>query len=130
MSKIISVILVALSVATATAWFAAAGDRQMKCNALTPEKERVILQRGTEPPFSGKYYQHKEPGLYLCKRCGAALFRSEDKFESGCGWPAFDAEIPGVVERHPDQDGERTEIACARCGAHLGHVFRGEGLKN
>ncbi len=120
--------LVALSVAAATAWFAAAGDRQMKYNALTPEEERVILQRGTEPPFSGKYCRHAETGLYLCKRCGSALFRSEDKFESGCGWPAFDDEIPGAVERHPDPDGERTEIVCARCGAHLGHVFAGEGL--
>jgi methionine-R-sulfoxide reductase len=97
-------------------------------NRLTPEEERVIVHKGTETPFTGEYDNNFEPGTYVCRRCGAALYRSEDKFDAGCGWPSFDQEIEGAVERLPDTDGERTEIECARCGAHLGHVFEGEGL--
>jgi peptide methionine sulfoxide reductase msrA/msrB len=100
----------------------------MDYNKLTPEEEKVIIHKGTEPPFSGKYYKYTEDGTYVCKRCGAPLFRSEDKFEAGCGWPSFDDEIPGAVKRIPDADGIRTEIVCANCGAHLGHVFSGEGF--
>jgi len=93
---------------------------------LTPEEERVIVHRGTEPPFSGRFWNHFEPGIYGCRRCGRALYRSENKFDAGCGWPSFDAEVTGAVRRQPDPDGRRTEIVCAGCGAHLGHVFEGE----
>ncbi len=95
---------------------------------LSPEEKRVILDKGTEPPFTGKYCRHCEKGIYVCRQCGGPLFRADDKFESGCGWPAFDSEIPGMVKRTPDPDGRRTEITCASCGAHLGHVFNGEQL--
>lgn len=86
----------------------------------------MIVHKGTERPFTGEYTDHFEPGTYTCKRCGALLFKSEDKFHSGCGWPSFDDEVEGAVERVPDADGMRTEIVCAGCGAHLGHVFQGE----
>jgi peptide methionine sulfoxide reductase msrA/msrB len=97
-------------------------------NKLTPEEERVIVYKGTERPFSGEYETNFEKGLYVCKRCDAPLYKSESKFDAQCGWPAFDDEIPGAVRRIPDPDGERIEIECAKCGAHLGHVFLGEGF--
>ncbi|MCK4348802.1 MAG: methionine-R-sulfoxide reductase [Thermoplasmatales archaeon] len=101
---------------------------KMKYNKLTPEEKSVIINKGTEKPLSGKYYKHKEKGAYICKRCDAPLYRSDDKFDSHCGWPSFEDEIPGVVKRVPDADGIRTEIICNNCGAHLGHVFVGEGF--
>ncbi len=100
----------------------------MKYNPLTPEEERVIIHKGTERPFTGKYVGARGKGTYICKRCNAPLYRSESKFDSRCGWPSFDDEIPGAVKRIPDPDGVRTEITCANCGAHLGHVFTGEGF--
>lgn len=100
----------------------------MNYKQLTPEEQYIIWHKGTEPPFSGKFYDHFEKGIYTCKQCGAALYRSENKFHSGCGWPSFDEEIPGAVKRQPDPDGIRTEIVCANCGGHLGHVFLGEGF--
>ncbi|MDV0447096.1 Peptide methionine sulfoxide reductase MsrB [Methanosarcinaceae archaeon Ag5] len=103
-------------------------NKQTQLKKLTPEEERVIIYKGTEMPFTGKYLNNKMPGTYICKRCGAELYKSEDKFESGCGWPSFDDEIPGAVKRIPDPDGYRIEIVCNNCGAHLGHVFEGERL--
>ena len=99
----------------------------MKFNALTPEEERIIEGKGTEAPYSGAYYRHAATGTYRCRRCDTPLYRSEDKFDSHCGWPSFDDEVPGAVRRQPDADGRRVEIVCAACGAHLGHVFEGEG---
>ena len=97
-------------------------------NPLTPEESYVIEKKGTERPFSGEYDDFYEPGVYICRRCNAELYRSDDKFDARCGWPAFDQEVTGAVKRLPDPDGMRIEIECANCGGHLGHVFLGERL--
>lgn len=105
-----------------------AGEKPVKYNELNYDEKRVLEQKGTEMPFSGEYETNTAKGTYLCKRCNAPLYRSEDKFDARCGWPSFDDEIKGAVKRVTDADGRRTEILCANCGGHLGHVFRGEGF--
>ena len=99
-----------------------------KYNKLTPEEKNIILNKGTEPPFSGKYNDFSKIGTYICKQCNVPLYRSKDKFKSSCGWPSFDDEIAGAIKKQTDADGRRTEILCANCNAHLGHVFVGENL--
>ena len=100
----------------------------MKYNKLIPEEERIIVNKGTEAPFSGEYNDFFKKGIYVCRRCENPLYTSEAKFKSGCGWPSFDDEIKGSVKRIRDADSARTEIVCAKCGGHLGHVFEGEKL--
>lgn len=100
----------------------------MNFNKLTPEEERVIVHKGTEYPGTGKFLHNKAKGTYVCRRCNAPLYHSDSKFDSHCGWPSFDDEIEGAVKRVPDMDGQRTEIVCANCDAHLGHVFLNEGF--
>lgn len=99
-----------------------------KYNELTPEEKYIILQKGTERPFTGSLLNNTANGTYACKQCDNPLYISEDKFESHCGWPSFDDEIPGAVRRILDADGRRIEIVCNKCGGHLGHVFEGEQL--
>ena len=101
-------------------------QEKLSYNRLSEQEARVIEKKGTEAPFTGKYNDHNSRGSYICKKCGAVLYKSSSKFNSGCGWPSFDDEIEGAVNRFPDPDGRRTEIVCAACGAHLGHVFTGE----
>lgn len=97
-------------------------------NYLTPEQESVIVHKATEAPFTGEYDNFFEEGTYICRKCNAPLFRSKNKFNSGCGWPSFDGSFPNALKRVPDPDGLRTEIECANCGGHLGHEFLGEHL--
>jgi len=100
----------------------------VKHNKLTKEEERVIIHKGTEIPFTGEYDSFYKPGTYICRQCNAPLYRSKNKFDAHCGWPAFDQEIKGAVKRVPDSDGMRVEIQCAKCNGHLGHVFVGERM--
>jgi methionine-R-sulfoxide reductase len=98
----------------------------MEFNKLNDEEKRVIVNKGTERPFTGEFYNHKEEGVYTCRQCNVPLYKSDAKFDSGCGWPSFDDEIPGAVKQVPDADGRRIEIVCANCEGHLGHIFKGE----
>lgn len=126
-----ALVLASVAVAAVAALYvgvADAGKGKMRTKPLTPEEARVIVGKGTERPFSGAFVDHRADGTYTCKRCGAQLYLSADKFDAGCGWPSFDDAVGGAVAETRDADGARTEITCARCGAHLGHVFRGEGL--
>ncbi|MDP3467733.1 MAG: methionine-R-sulfoxide reductase [Daejeonella sp.] len=100
----------------------------MEYNKLTPEEEYIILHKGTERPYSGEYLENQKSGVYCCRQCNSLLYRSEDKFDSHCGWPSFDDEIEGAVKKILDKDGHREEIICQNCGGHLGHVFKGEKL--
>lgn len=100
----------------------------MRMNQLTPDEERVILHKGTERPFSGEYDDFYEEGTFICRRCNTPLFSSKAKFDAGCGWPSFDENFPNAIKRLPDPDGMRTEIECAHCNGHLGHVFTGEHM--
>ena len=100
----------------------------MKFNNLTQDEKYIIEQKGTEYRFSGIYNDFYEEGVYLCKKCNAPLYKSEDKFKSSCGWPSFDDEIVGAIKKVPDADGRRVEIVCQKCGGHLGHIFEGEGF--
>jgi len=99
-----------------------------KYNPLSAEERYVIESKGTERPFTGEYDDFYETGIYICRKCNAELYRSDRKFDARCGWPAFDQEIPGAVNNLSDPDGMRTEVECAGCGGHLGHVFFGEGF--
>lgn len=102
--------------------------QEPKYNPLTEFEQWVILKKGTERPFVGEFTSNKSEGTYVCRRCNAPLYESSSKFESDCGWPSFDDEIKGAVDRHTDADGYRVEIVCKNCGGHLGHVFEGEGF--
>ncbi len=104
------------------------GFMDKKYRSLNKEEQRIILQKGTERPFTGEYDNFYETGNYHCRQCDALLYQSVDKFKSGCGWPSFDDEVEGTVTKHLDADGRRTEIICTSCGGHLGHVFVGEGI--
>jgi peptide methionine sulfoxide reductase msrA/msrB len=123
MKKHILIITLIMSIISSTN-----GQSASHRNILTAEEKRVLVNKGTERPFTGKYTDSKENGTYTCKWCDAPLYRSDSKFDSHCGWPSFDQEIPGAVNRIADPDGSRTEIMCANCGGHLGHVFTGEGF--
>jgi methionine-R-sulfoxide reductase len=129
MKQIGIILLIALStIANAQDKTKSKKETIMKFNELTAFEKSVIEGKGTERPFTGIYYKHDEKGTYICKKCNEPLYRSSDKFDAHCGWPSFDDEIKGAVKKTVDADGRRTEITCAKCGAHLGHVFVGEGF--
>ena len=119
------ILVLCLSLAATVAM---AGANKVKYNKLNGEEQRVILHKGTERPFTGEHETNWRQGTYLCKQCNAPLYTSDDKFDAHCGWPSFDDDIEGAVRREMDADGRRTEILCANCDGHLGHVFKGEGF--
>lgn len=127
--KILSLVIICLATQLATAWASPQQSTKdfIMTSPLSPAEEQILIYKGTEPPYSGKYLKHKEAGIYVCRQCGAALYPSQAKFDA-CGWPSFDSAIPGAVTQVPDADGKRTEITCTKCGGHLGHVFTGENL--
>jgi len=106
----------------------AMNEKTTEYNVLSEAETHVIIDKGTERSYTGEYNVWKEEGTFICRRCNAPLYRSDDKFDSGCGWPSFDDELPNSVARHTDADGHRTEIVCKNCGGHLGHVFLGERM--
>jgi len=130
MFKVIYIFLVFVSSLACTAQHNSVKNMEdsVKYNPLTPQEQAVIRHKATDRPFTGDYYLLKEKGIYTCRQCNALLYRSEDKFDSHCGWPSFDDEIPGAVSRVMDQDGYRVEIICSNCKGHLGHVFENEGF--
>jgi methionine-R-sulfoxide reductase len=129
MKQLVMMVLIALSIGVnAQDKNKSKTNKTMIFNELNSFEKSVIEGKGTERPYTGIYYKHNETGTYLCKKCNAPLYRSDDKFDAHCGWPSFDDEIKGAVKRTTDADGRRTEITCAKCGAHLGHVFTGEGM--
>lgn len=128
MKTIVTLIIVFFVIATQAQDTKDQKQKEMEYKKLTEFEHYVIVEKGTERPFTGKYYEFEGTGVYTCKQCGAHLYRSNDKFDAHCGWPSFDDEIEGAVHKSLDADGRRTEITCANCGGHLGHVFYGEGF--
>ncbi len=126
--KIISIVFFIVLIISSTHQTMAQDSSKVVLNELTEDEKRVILNKGTEHPYTGEYTNHKSKGTYICKQCDAPLYESKTKFDSNCGWPSFDDEIEGAVTRIPDKDGRRTEIICTKCKGHLGHVFLGEGF--